>query len=211
MAKWTDRDMVVAVQRRDNAALERYYHDCKSYFQHHAAAVFVADANIDDIFQESLIHLWREIETHRIELFDNCICRWTEGRKVPMSSSLMTFLMAIAKRKHWELVRKQQRLYLADSDSTLEALDSDRFTETPDGISENEQRERVVADMVLQMTDRCREILTLFYYEHRSLDDILALRPENQSKQGLKTSKYKCMQRLRDQVRERLTKLHLAL
>ena len=211
MAKWTDRDMVLAVQRRNDAALERYYHDCKSYFQHHAAAVFVGDANVDDIFQESLIHLWREIETHRIELVDNRVCRWTEGQPTPMSSSLLTFLLAIAKRKHWELVRKQQRLFLADSDSTLEALDSERFTETPEGVSDNEQRERVVSDVVLQMTERCREILTLFYYEHRTLDDILALRPENQSKQGLKTSKYKCMQRLREQVRERLTKLHLAL
>lgn len=211
MAKWTDRDMVIAVQQRNNAALERYYHDCKSYFQHHAAAVFVGDANVDDIFQESLIHLWREIETHRIELFENRICRWTEGCLKPMTSSLMTFLLAIAKRKHWELVRKQQKLFFANEDSTLEALDSDRFADNSEEMEETELRERVVSDMVLQMSDRCRQILTMFYYEHRTLDDILALRPENQSKQGLKTSKYKCMQRLREQVRERFAKLKIVI
>ena len=211
MAKWTDRDMVVAVQQHNNAALERYYHDCKSYFQHHAAAVFVGDTNVDDIFQESLIHLWREIETHRIELSENRVCRWIEGRLQPMTSSLLTFLLAIAKRKHWELVRKQQRLYFADSDSTLEALDSDRYTENYAELEESELRERVVSDMVLQMTDRCRQILTLFYYEHRTLDDIMAMRPENQSKQGLKTSKYKCLQRLRENVRERFARLHISL
>lgn len=203
--------MVEAVQQRNNAALERYYHDCKSYFAHHAAAVFVGDANVDDIFQEALIHLWREIETHRIELADKRVCRWTEGQLRPMSSSLLTFLMAIAKRKHWELVRQQQRLVLADNDTTLEALDSSRFAETADGISESEQREQIVTDVVLQMTERCRQILTLFYYEHRTLDEILALRPENQTKQGLKTSKYKCMQRLREQVRERFARLHLSI
>ena len=78
-------------------------------------------------------------------------------------------------------------------------------------MEETELRERVVSDMVLQMSDRCRQILTMFYYEHRTLDDILALRPENQSKQGLKTSKYKCMQRLREQVRERFAKLKIVI
>ena len=73
----------------------------------------------------------------------------------------------------------------------------------------SEERERVVADAVLAMSDRCRQILTLFYYEQRSLDEILEIRPENTSKVGLKTSKYKCMQRLREVVRNRFAQLHL--
>ena len=126
-----------------------------------------------------------------------------------MSSSLTTFLLAIAKRKHWELLRKQQHLLLTDNDLMLETLDSNRFAESDTEQTEREMRERVVTDVVLAMSDRCRQILTLFYYEHRSLDDILALRPENQTKQGLKTSKYKCMQRLRDQVRDQFRRLHI--
>ena len=69
----------------------------------------------------------------------------------------------------------------------------------------------MVADAVLGMSDRCRQILTLFYYEQRSLDEILAIRPENTSKVGLKTSKYKCMQRLRDVVKQRFSRLHLSI
>lgn len=209
MARWTDRDMVLAVQQHDNAALERYYHDCKRYFMLHAAAVFVGGAHVDDIFHEALIHLWREIETHRIEWKGDSLCRWTEGQCIPMSSSLMTFLMAIAKRKHWEYVRQQQRLVLENSDSTLEALDSNRYAEGTEMQDEAEVRERLVADVVLQLTERCRQILTLYYYEHRTLDDILMMRAENQTKQGLKSSKYKCMQRLRERVRERFRQLHI--
>jgi len=209
IVNWTDEQMVAAVLRRDNLLLERYYHDCKAYFLHHAAAVFVTEAHIDDIFQEALVHLWREIESHRIEMHEGRVCRWAEGQLLPMQSSLLTFLMAIAKRKHWELLRKQQRMLLTDNDRMLEVLDSDRYAEPTDAISERDQRERIVADVVLGMSPRCRQILTLFYYEHRTLDDILALRPENQTKQGLKTSKYKCMQRLREQIRERFHQLHL--
>lgn len=209
--KWSDIEMVKAVLRHDNAWLERCYFDCKRYFSSHAGALFVDDANIDDVFQDAMIHLWREIETRRIEIFEGRLCRWADGRLVPMTSSLLTFLMAIAKRKHWELLRRQNRLQLMDSDRTLEALDRDRYSEQPDEFSETELRERVVADAVLAMSERCRQILTLFYYEHRTLDDILALRPENKTKMGLKTSKYKCMQRLREQVRSRFQQLHINL
>lgn len=207
--KWTDIEMVKAVLRHDNAQLERCYLDCKRYFASHAGAVFVDDADVDDVFQDAMVHLWREIETRRIEVFEGRLCRWSEGRLVPMTSSLTTFLMAIAKRKHWELMRRQNRIQLMDTDRALEVIDRERYTEQPDEVSETELRERVVADAVLAMSDRCRQILTLFYYEHRSLDDILAMRPENTTKMGLKTSKYKCMQRLRDQVRARFQQLKL--
>ena len=93
----------------------------------------------------------------------------------------------------------------------LDALDRSRYaadTETA-AREASEERERIVADAVLAMSDRCRQILTLFYYEQRTLDEILALRPENTSKVGLKTSKYKCMQRLREVVRQRFAQLHL--
>ena len=92
--------MVMAVQHRDNAVLERCYRDCKSYFHTHAGAFFMAEAHLDDIFQESMIHLWREIETRRIDLHEGVLCRWQEGELRPMNCSLRTFLLSIAKRKH---------------------------------------------------------------------------------------------------------------
>ncbi|MBQ7495331.1 MAG: sigma-70 family RNA polymerase sigma factor [Bacteroidaceae bacterium] len=209
MTHWTDIDMVMAVQRHDNVALERCYRDCKSYFTAHAGAFFVAEAHIDDIFQESMIHLWREIETHRIELQNGCLCRWKEGELQPLSCSLRTFLLAIAKRKHWEQLRKQSPEVLTDDVALLE---HERYgAQTHEDTDVQEMRERVVTDAVLAMSERCRQILTLFYYEHRSLDEILVLRPENTSKIGLKTSKYKCMQRLRETVKAQFSRLHLPL
>ena len=208
MSNWTDIEMVEAVCRHDNRTLERCYRDCKHYFVSHAGALFMADAVIDDIFQESMIHLWREIETHRIEVRDGVLCRWSEGEARPMTSSLRTFLMAIAKRKHWEQLRRQSTLLLTDDDSVLE---NGRYGQLLVGDTPDEQRERIVADAVLAMSDRCRQILTLFYYEHRSLDEILELRPENTSKVGLKTSKYKCMQRLRQTLTEQFQRLRISI
>ena len=211
MKKWTDTEMVVAVARHDVAMMERFYHDCKTYFRNHAGALFVTDDQFDDIFQEAMVHLWREIETHRIEVCEGSVCRWSDGKAVPMTSSLFTFLLAIAKRKHWELLRKDSRLQLTGDTAVFDTLDRGRYAEDTDIQEETEARERVVSDAVLGMSERCRQILTLFYYEQRSLDEILAIRPENTSKVGLKTSKYKCMQRLRDIVRQRFSRLHLSI
>lgn len=207
MANWTDIDMVMAVQRHDNVALERCYRDCKSYFTSHAGALFVSDELLDDIFQESMIHLWREIETGRIRLADGLVARVNNGELQPMNCTLRTFLLSIAKRKHWEQLRKQSQLVLTDD---VSLLNSERYGSAPsDDTEAQEMRERVVTDAVLGMSERCRQILTWFYYEHRSLDEILAMRPENTSKIGLKTSKYKCMQRLRETVKAQFQRLHL--
>ena len=212
MKKWTDIEMVEAVASHNAAMMERFYRDSKAYFRSHAGALFVNDDQVDDLFQEAMVHLWREIETRRIENHDGMLCRWIEGELKPMTSSLMTFLLAIAKRKHWELLRKDSRLELTDDNALLDALDRSRYAAAEAEKAEreaSEERERVVADAVLAMSDRCRQILTLFYYEQRSLDEILEIRPENTSKVGLKTSKYKCMQRLREVVRNRFVQLHL--
>ena len=197
MKKWSDIEMVEAVTRQDVAMMERFYRDSKSYFRNHAGAFFLHDDQLDDIFQEAMVHLWREIETRRIVVCDGMLCRQ---------------VLAIAKRKHWEQLRKDSRLQLTDEPAVLDALDRSRMSDDDTEVKElQETREGIVADAVLAMSDRCRQILTLFYYEQRTLDEILALRSENTSKVGLKTSKYKCMQRLREQVKERFARLHLSI
>lgn len=212
MKKWSDIEMVEAVARQDVAMMERFYRDSKSYFRSHAGAFFLHDDQLDDIFQEAMVHLWREIETRRIVVCDGVLCRQVEGQAEPMTSNLYTFLLAIAKRKHWEQLRKDSRLQLTDEPAVLDALDRSRMSDDDTEVKElQETREGIVADAVLGMSDRCRQILTLFYYEQRTLDEILALRSENTSKVGLKTSKYKCMQRLREQVKERFARLHLSI
>ena len=196
--------MISAVLGRDNSRLERIYLDCRSYFRQHAGALFVDNTDTDDIFHDALTHLWREIETSRIELRDGTICRWTDGEAKPMTCSLTTFLMSVAKRKHWELIRQREKTVSMDSladPTAFDSIASERYgSATPEEQDEQSARERIVSDCILAMSPRCREILTLFYYEQRTLDEILVQRAENTSKMGLKTSKYKCMQRLREQV-----------
>lgn len=198
--KLTDAEVVVAVQQHNDAVIERFYHQCQNYFLAHARSMFIEESSLDDIFQDSMILLWREIETKRIVVSDATVCRYRDGHAEPMTSSLKTFLMAIAKRKNWELLRREHQ----HQSAPIEAVDTARYADRPAEVSDAELAEQVVADTMQQLTDRCREILTMFYYEQRSLDDILSAREENTSKIGLKTSKYKCINRLRQLVQQNL-------
>ena len=63
-------------------------------------------------------------------------------------------------------------------------------------------RARIVGQCVRTMPRRCVEILTMFYYERKTLDEILEARMQNSSYDGLKTSKYKCVKKLKTRIRE---------
>ena len=55
----------------------------------------------------------------------------------------------------------------------------------------------VVSNCISKMPKRCNQILTMFYYEEKTLDEIMTEMPELESKNALKTRKYKCMEELR--------------
>ena len=63
--------------------------------------------------------------------------------------------------------------------------------------SSDEDMLEIIADCISNMSKRCNQILTMFYYENKTLDDIMEDLPGFESKNALKTRKYKCMEELR--------------
>ena len=68
--------------------------------------------------------------------------------------------------------------------------------------ADKELKHQVVDDCVANLPARCKEILTLFYFKKKSLDEILQIRQENTSKDGLKSAKSKCMRQLEERIIE---------
>ena len=60
----------------------------------------------------------------------------------------------------------------------------------------------IIADIISQMSERCREILSKFYYEEKDLDTILSEVSTIDSKDALKTKKHKCMESLRKSAKD---------
>lgn len=213
----SDAEVIFGLQRNDRSVEKSFYLSCKSYFTSRKGAVIHLHngAREDkDIFQDSFMNLWKEIQVKRIYVRDNHawrIDRHGQGRQ--MTASLMTYLMSIAKNKNLEEIREQE-IYgakIPDVPNVPDMPEDEKLKNNRSWDTEPEPftRDWIVWQCVRNLPPRCKEILTLFYYECRSLDEILKIRNENQSKDGLKTGKSKCLKNLTEKVSEQFNRYHL--
>lgn len=205
VAAYADQDVVAALQRRDRHMEEWFYHKAKRYFDEHFNQVFFDKDRKQEIFQAAFVKLWMEVDNGRIGIRDGVVCRQqADGAYKPMTCALTTFLMAFARTEYRELVRSTKEQTYADiyddaarADLMATSFDQD---EDPEVV-----RNRIVDECIQQLPPRCVEILTLFYYQGKSLDEIMVLRADkNASKNGLKTAKNKCMNTLRERALARM-------
>ena len=174
------------------------YTYCADYFEHHYQGVFFApDEAAADIFQNTFIKFWENIEQRRLYVHDGQV-RAKNGE--PLQGSILTYFMGIAKLKNREWVRQWSADTVGTSNGRTEQ------TEIADidllyGNDDNRMLD-IIADLLSQMPARCYEILVKFYFEDKSLDRILEEIPSIESKNALKTKKYKCMEQLRNAAQE---------
>ncbi len=201
--EYTDAEVIMALQSNDAVMERTFYLSCQSYFKERRVGVFDYAAGAreaQDLFHDSFLTLWQEIQAKRIFVRDNYAWRIDRaGNNRRMSASLKTYLMAIAKYKNYELLRESE---IYGSHVAI-------VPDAPDEEQDDNTAQWVVERCVNALPQRCKEILTLFYYEEKSLDEILAIRRENQSKDGLKTGKSKCMKTLRTRITAELERLNL--
>lgn len=237
---YSDSELVKGIQAHKESLTQFLYKKCRTYYDDNYKALFAVEATTrEEIFEESFIKLWTDIEQKRIHIGDDGEV-WRinkKGEDKPMTTRLHTFLMDIAKNVFRVWLRNQKEVLIDDvfrgskgsddddepsyegqigeSKSVWEnteqvvTSDSDYFTQA---LASNDQRgliQELVQEAIMRLSATCRDILTMFYYEEMTLDDILAQRGENTSKDGLKTGKYKCMKRFETDIRENFAKYHV--
>lgn len=193
---YTDVEFVDGICREDRRCQNALYAHCRRYFEDNYKGVFFAgDNEKSDIFQESFLQLWRNIENKRVYV-ENGSLYGKAGK--PFTGQLTTYFMSIAKYKYMEWVR-QSHDELLDDEFMGQFFDelSKNQTNEKENIDKERARYEILAECVSQISKRCNEILTKFYYECKSLDEILDELKTFLSKDALKTTKYKCMENLR--------------
>lgn len=200
--KLSDVEIIIGLQNHNAHVEKLFFKTFYDYFQIHFNRLFFDKDSKSEIFQSSIIKLWTEIENRKIKVVDGKVFRNSNRYGLrPMTASLTTFMMAFAKNEFRELLRDvgEDNLDILISTGTIKEIPGD----TED---EEENRMQIVDECILGMSPNCLEILTMFYYEKKSLDEILSIRgDQNTSKDGLKTAKNKCMNTLRRRVNERIT------
>lgn len=198
---YTDAEVVEALQQRDRAMEEWFYHRAHRYFDDNFNAVFFDKDRKQEIFQAAFLKLWMEVDNRRIRVIESKVNRQqADGVYRPLTCALTTFLMAFARTEFRELLRStKEDPYGELFDDTKHADVLVTTFDTAEDI--DEQKDRIIDECIQGMSPTCVEILTLFYYQGKSLDEILEIRKDkNASKNGLKTAKNKCMNTLRERV-----------
>lgn len=198
----SDIEVIIGLQNH-NPKIEKYFFDTTyRYFDLHFTQFFFDPDSKQEIFQTAIIKLWTEIENKTIKIIDNVVCRRQKrGDYCEMSATLNTFLMAFAKNEFRELLRNIKEDDFEEVTNSFKSY-ADIMGESNDEV---EDKIQVIDECILSMSPNCIEIITMFYYQKKSLDEIMELRGEkNSSKDGLKTAKNKCMTTLRKRVTEKL-------
>lgn len=198
----SDKDIIIGLQKH-NPRIEKYFFDSTyQYFDIHFTQFFFDPDSKQEVFQAAIIKLWTEIENKTIKIIDNTICRRQKsGEYCEMTASINTFLMAFAKNEFRELLRNRNDDKFDDVvNSPGRCIDIiDEFAD------EDDDKIQIIDECILSMSPNCIEIITMFYYQKKSLDEIMLIRgAQNSSKDGLKTAKNKCMVTLRKRVSDRL-------
>ena len=192
---YSDAAYVEGVYRRDPMMERALHYSCKRYFDENFRGVFfVGNEYKDEIFQEAFITLWEKIMNKKIYVEDGEL-KGKDG--CAFSGKLTTFFMSIARLKYLEWARENLHRYTDEEEERRRREQEMELFKTLLYDSDDETIIEIIADCISKMSKQCNQILTMFYYEEKTLDDIMVELRTFDSKNALKTRKYKCMEELR--------------
>lgn len=189
-----EAQFVRQIRSGDRQAERDFYDFCYEYCMRAQGG---DDFFSQDRFQEAFLQIWTEIQDGRIFLAKGVIWRQPKvkgAETAPMSCSLRSFIVDICRK---QAAKEKRGLRVIVTTTIRELMDDDYEAFEREN---EEEKLRIVHASIEEMSAHCREILTLYYVKCLSLEQIMQKRSAHVSKVGLKSSKSKCMQRLRDAV-----------
>lgn len=153
--------LVSGMYDKNKKAEYELYAYCADYYYENYRAIFnVPDDVTDEIFQNSLIKFWENIEARKIYVKNSIVIG---NDDMPLKGSIRTYFMGIAKIKYLEW--RVDNPYFANPDTDLE----DKFRKK--GFDMKEYVESLYADsdvgnvqyeIIADICQRCRDAATRF-------------------------------------------------
>lgn len=197
----------------DNVKIQKFWFErCRVQFAKGTAHYDgLSDYDRKDLFQDSFLLLLDKFRNRQVFVDrEGCVMSVTRNgiHAVP---DLTGYFMRIVKNKYLELYRSGKRLisldesFVADNDENR-IFDVLYWDESPEI-----EKERIVVKCLQSLPKSCLDILTKFYYEKKTLEEILEERKENSSYYGLKSRKSKCLSNLKKHIADSFAKAGLYL
>src|SRR5690606_9079026 len=132
-----DQRYIEGLLRNDDQVIDAIYRHFAGTIKRWVCANSGSPDDAADIFQESLLAIYRQAREKRLVL--TC----------PFES----FLLMVCKRQWWnELMKRNRRVVTISIDSVSE------ITEETNNLMQQEERHQLVSHFIQQLADRCREI-----------------------------------------------------
>ena len=149
-------------------------------FLRYAKKFPITTGTAEDVYQDAIIILR-----------DNA----REGKLDNLQSELRTYLFSIGKYLIYTQLRKQRKVHLVE-DFTAMYQEQTIMTEIIETTILDEEQQGKLQAGLMQLGDKCREILYLFYYRGFSLDEIVE-KLEYRTKDVAKSQISRCLKSLR--------------
>lgn len=174
-----DSDLISLIKRHDEKAIRQVYLDNKQPFLAFASKYPLDKESLLDVYQDAVIALCEQARKGKIDA---------------LQSSVRTYLFSIGKFMIYNQLKKSKKMYPVEDFSDLE-LELEEYQE-----DYNEMEIKLLQEAFQKLGERCREVLQLFYYEEKKLDDILILLNYS-CKDVLKSQKARCVKQLKELIK----------
>ena len=148
----------------------------------------------EDIYQDTMIAFHQNLVTGKIN-----------NLEVPSQ----TYVFTIGKNKIVDYFRKSGKEVEIEKFPDIFSSDNDRFSDFYEQENdENEKRNLIVYNTVSQMENPCKKVLSLFFWDKKSMSDI-AKEMKFNSPEVAKTTKSRCMKKIKSFLSEKLKQAEL--
>ncbi|MDR7129776.1 RNA polymerase sigma factor (sigma-70 family) [Algoriphagus sp. 4150] len=165
------------IKEHDDEALRQVYNTHKQGFIDFSVRFGLGHDDVLDVYQDTVVAFCENAR---------------KGHLDELQSMISTYIFAVGKYKIYARLKKNRR------EIPLQELPKEL---SGHGIEEDEQDERIplLRQAFLALGDKCREVLTLFYYEQKKLDEIQKLMGY-ENKDVLKSQKSRCLRQLKESL-----------
>lgn len=194
MADKEDINRIVWIRTQNQRKIGEIYEFFKpGFFAYIRSAYSKQPDYIFDLYQDSFITLCSNISKGKLSE-DTLTC------------SLKTYLFGIGKFTLMSRDRKYKEIL---DDMELKKYHLNAY-EDIDNLQDELMRDEIIQKTVNEMGEPCSSLFDLFYWEGKSGAEIVEVtNGKYSSPDSVKTQKYKCMQRLKVVLSDKLSKLNL--
>ena len=179
--KTSQEKLIAAIKANNQLSLKQLYIENYPKIELFVLQNSGSKMQAKDIYQEAFMTLWKNIRMNKFI---------PEG-----DSALNGYLFRIARNKWTDYLRSAEFKRRTALDETTASINADTEQESTERANESEQRLLRVVDTFKTLGEPCKELLTIFYFEKKSLREIAKKLKIGEA--SARNKKYRCIERLR--------------